>query len=149
MDGRFPQGDEAFTVAFREAYGDAPSVDAARGYLVARLIDIAVEATGGDFANEQAFHDALLDASQALVGSAPAEERPSATPSAPVDEPDQGTEALNPAPTAALEASQTPTVPIESASADEDAKPTFVNAGWIIAAGIVLIVGAALAYLHR
>jgi hypothetical protein len=166
VNGRFLQGDEAFTVAFREVYGQAPSVAAARGYLAARLIDIAVGATDGNFANGQAFHDALLAANQALVGAIQVEERPLATipptaesnqtstaPPAPVDNPDQEPELLNPTPTATLkttlDVSQTPTDPVKSVAADEDAKPTSVGIGWIIAVGLVLIVGAALAYFRK
>ncbi|VAW33635.1 hypothetical protein MNBD_CHLOROFLEXI01-985 [hydrothermal vent metagenome] len=160
VNGRFPQSNEAFTTAFRAAYGQAPATAAARGYLAARLIDIAVEATGGDFANEQAFHDALLEASQALVGSVQVEERPLATipatvggsqpPAAPpIGESDQEPEALSPTSAATLEADQTPTPSVESIVASEDANPTFAGTGWIIAVGIVLIVGAALVYLRR
>lgn len=159
VNGRFLQNDEAFMAAFREAYGQTPSYAAARGYLAARLIDIAVETTSGDFSNGQAFHDALLAARQVLVRSIQVEERPlatiqataeaSQTPTAPlVDKSDLETEAVNPPPTATLEASQTPTVPSKPITT-EGSEPTSVGKSWIVTVGVILIVGAVLAYLRR
>ena len=165
LSGRFLQTDEAFTATFREAYGRAPSTAAARGYLAARLIDIAVETIGGDFANQQALHEALLGASQTLVASGPddapaqVEEPPSVTASpTPVAESNQAAADSTTSPTATVEASRTSAVSGERGEADEEAIPTpvaqsaSVSLGWIVAAGVVLIsvaVGATLAYWRR
>ncbi len=167
LNGSFLLPDEPLTATFREVYGYDPSAAATRGYLAARLIDIAVETTGGDFTNQQAFYDALLQASQALLPAtvndalAQPKEQPVTTPptivEAPNISPTVTVENANTSP-ATIEASQTTAAPSNPVEVDEEAKstdiaqPASIRINWVIAGSVVLIilvVAAMLAYLRR
>ena len=50
---------QAFVASFEAEYGYAPSVYASQGYDAARLIASALEATGGDLSDKDAFREAL------------------------------------------------------------------------------------------
>jgi len=55
-----------FPTAFREAYGHEPGPYAIRGYIAARLIDVAVSAVDGNFSRRDVLHDVLEKARQKL-----------------------------------------------------------------------------------
>jgi ABC-type branched-subunit amino acid transport system substrate-binding protein len=55
-----------FSVAFREAYGYDPDVNAIGGYISARFIDAAVSAVEGRFTQRDALHRALAKARENL-----------------------------------------------------------------------------------
>jgi ABC-type branched-subunit amino acid transport system substrate-binding protein len=55
-----------FSVAFREAYGHDPDVNAIGGYISARFIDAAVSAVEGRFTQRDALHRALAQARKNL-----------------------------------------------------------------------------------